>query len=92
MIIYFFQVKAIFDFNSKIIEESNSIGDYVIRQAEKNMTAQHYIRKLMKALFEKEKQLKEYRKYVDLAKYEEKDLVYYPLKVNYLYYFLARSN
>jgi len=44
------------------------------------MTAQHYIRKLMKGLFEKEKQLKEYRKYVDLGKYQEKDLIYYPLK------------
>lgn len=45
------------------------------------MTAQHYIRKLMKALFEKEKQLKEYRKYVDFSKYQEKDLIYFPLKV-----------
>lgn len=85
-------IKSIFEFNSKIINESNEIGDYVIRQADKNMTAQHYIRKLMKALFEKEKQLKEYRKYVDLGKYQEKELIYYPLKVSIATYFLARSN
>jgi hypothetical protein len=45
------------------------------------MTAQHYIRKLMKALFEKEKQLKEYRKYVDINKYQEKEYIYFPMKV-----------
>ena len=58
------------------------------------MTAQHYIRKLMKGLFEKEKQLKEYRKYVDLGKYQEKELIYYPLKVIILFLIIkiARSN
>jgi hypothetical protein len=45
------------------------------------MTAQHYIRKLMKSLFDKEKQLKEYRKYVDLGKYQEKEQIYFPMKV-----------
>ncbi len=51
------------------------------------MTAQHYIRKLMKALFDKEKQLKEYRKYVDLSKYQEKDTIYNPTRVIKAYYF-----
>jgi hypothetical protein len=74
-------IKAIFDFNGKIIAEINEFGDYMIRQADKNMTAQHYIRKLMKSLYDKEQELKEARKYIDYNKYVETQPLYYPLKV-----------
>jgi len=73
-------VRAIFEFNGKIVNEINEFGDYMIKQADKNMTAQHYIRKLMKSLYDKEKELKEARKYVDYNKYVESQPIYYPLK------------
>lgn len=74
-------VRAIFEFNGKIVGEINEYGDYMIKQADKNMTAQHYIRKLMKQLYDKEKDLKEARKYIDYNKYVETQQIYYPLKV-----------
>jgi len=73
-------VKAIFDFNGRIVSEINDFGDYMIKQADKNMTAQHYIRKLMKTLYDREQELKEARKYVDYNKYVESQPIYYPLK------------
>jgi len=73
-------VKAIFDFNGRIVSEINEFGDYMIKQADKNMTAQHYIRKLMKSLYDKELELKDARKYVDYNKYVETQPIYYPLK------------
>ena len=75
-------IRAIFDFNGKVFAEINDFGDYMIKQADKNMTAQHYIRKLMKSLYDKEQELKEARKYVDYNKYVEIQPIYYPLKVN----------
>ena len=75
-------VKAIFEFNGKIVGEINDYGDYMIKQADKNMTAQHYIRKLMKTLYDKELELKEARKYIDYNKYVEGQPIYIPLKVS----------
>ena len=74
-------IKAIFDFNGKLTSEINEFSDYMVKQADKNMTAQHYIRKLMKTLYDKEQELKEARKYVDYNKYVETLPIYYPLKV-----------
>jgi hypothetical protein len=45
------------------------------------MTAQHYIRALMKNLSLKEKEAKEYRKYVDISKFKETQDIYFPSKV-----------
>jgi hypothetical protein len=73
-------VKQIFDYNGKIVQEINEFCDYLIKSADKNMTAQHYIRVLMRNLATKEKEAKEYRKYVDLSKFQESQDIYFPSK------------
>lgn len=81
-------VKQIFEFNAKIINEINEFGDYMVRSADKNMTAQHYIRNLMRNLNQKEKEAKEYRKYVDITKFQESQDIYFPSKVkNFILFF-----
>ncbi len=45
------------------------------------MTAQHYIRNLMRNLQKRENEAKEYRKYVDLSKFKDSQDIYFPIKV-----------
>jgi hypothetical protein len=55
----------------------------MIRSADKNMTAQHYIRTLMRNLMKRENEAKEYRKYIDLYKMKGAQDIYFPMKVKY---------
>ncbi len=54
----------------------------MIRSADKNKTAQSYIRNLMRNLMKRENEAREYRKYVDIYKMKEAQDIYYPMKVN----------
>jgi hypothetical protein len=56
----------------------------MIRSADKNMTAQHYIRTLMRNLMKRENEAKEYRKYIDLYKMKEAQELYISMKVQHI--------
>jgi hypothetical protein len=79
-------IQQIFEYNKKITIEINELADYMIMTADKNMTAQNYIRQFISKLNQKDNEISEYKKTIEdykSLKIQNSKITYKPFRVYY---------